>query len=130
MVTDAMSISWKHLGREYVCPPWNLLPSVIQKIQLERIPTTLITPSWLSAIWSENDSPTSSTAHSTTPSPARSHSVAKRPLRESTLVAVCLEYSLRCLELSGLNGEAVDFVMRANPMRYLGYAQTQAAYTQ
>jgi hypothetical protein len=114
MATDAMSISWKHLGRVYVCPPWNLLPSVIQKIQLERIPTTLITPSWPSAIWSENDSPTSSTAHSTTPSPARSRPVAKRPLLESTLVAVCLEYNIRRLELSGLDSEAVDLVMRAN----------------
>jgi hypothetical protein len=32
--------------------------------------------------------------------------------------------------VSGLDSEAVDLVMRANPKRYLRYAQTQAAYKQ
>jgi hypothetical protein len=51
MATDALSISWQHLGRVYICPPWNLLPAIISKIQRERIDSTLITPWWPTAIW-------------------------------------------------------------------------------
>lgn len=51
LTTDAMSFSWKRLGKLYLCPPWNLLPQVIAKIQQEQIPATLITPWWPTAIW-------------------------------------------------------------------------------
>jgi hypothetical protein len=30
---DAMSISWKNMINVYACPPWNLLPQIIAKIQ-------------------------------------------------------------------------------------------------
>jgi hypothetical protein len=49
--TDAMSFSCKNLGRLYLCPPWNLLPQVISKLQREQVPATLITPWWPTAIW-------------------------------------------------------------------------------
>jgi hypothetical protein len=51
IATDALSITWQNRGRLYACPPWNLLPLVINKILRERVSTTLITPWWPSAIW-------------------------------------------------------------------------------
>lgn len=32
MAWDAMQQSWKNLGHIYCCPPWNLIPVVLQKI--------------------------------------------------------------------------------------------------
>ena len=49
--TDAMSLNWNHLGRLYLCPPWNLLAQVIAKLQREQTSATLITPWWPTAIW-------------------------------------------------------------------------------
>jgi Reverse transcriptase (RNA-dependent DNA polymerase)/DNA N-6-adenine-methyltransferase (Dam) len=48
---DALQMSWQHLGRLYICPPWNLLPAIVQKIQREQVSATLITPWWPTAIW-------------------------------------------------------------------------------
>lgn len=51
MATDAMSLDWSNLGRLYICPPWNLLPLIIQRLRDQHPPATLITPWWPSAIW-------------------------------------------------------------------------------
>lgn len=50
--TNAFSISWTPLHNPYICPPWNLIPQVLQKLQLDQVKQcTLITPNWPSAIW-------------------------------------------------------------------------------
>jgi hypothetical protein len=52
----------------------------------------------------------------------------KRIARESALVAQCLENKIRRLETAGVNENVMDTIMRANPKRYLRYAQFQAKY--
>jgi hypothetical protein len=44
-------VSWQHLGHLFMCPSWNLLPPILNKLQQKRVRATLITPWWLSAIW-------------------------------------------------------------------------------
>jgi hypothetical protein len=49
--TDAMTQSWKRMGNLYICPPWNLLPRILQQLREERLEATVITPYWPSAVW-------------------------------------------------------------------------------
>lgn len=51
MAWDALQQPWTGLGRVYCCPPWNLIPAVLQKIRQERVEATVITPFWPSALW-------------------------------------------------------------------------------
>lgn len=51
IATDAMRHSWRQLGNLYICPPWNLIPLVLQRLRQERLEATLITPYWPSAAW-------------------------------------------------------------------------------
>jgi len=48
---DALQHQWKPLGNVYCCPPWNLIPLVLQKIKQERLTATIVTPHWPSAVW-------------------------------------------------------------------------------
>jgi len=48
---DALRHQWSPLGNLYLCPPWNMIPRVLQKLQQERLDATLIAPFWPSAIW-------------------------------------------------------------------------------
>jgi hypothetical protein len=48
---NAMIHRWSDMGNLYICPPWNLLPRVLQKLTEERLEATLVTPFWPSAIW-------------------------------------------------------------------------------
>jgi hypothetical protein len=48
---NALNISWKNKGKLYICPPWNLIPSILQKMQEEQTVATVVTPYWPSAIW-------------------------------------------------------------------------------
>lgn len=48
---DAMRHKWASLGNMYLCPPWNLIPRIIQKLRQERLEATLIAPYWPSAPW-------------------------------------------------------------------------------
>lgn len=48
---DALQRPWKNLGNPYICPPWNLIPQVLQKLRLEKLEATIVTPAWPSAIW-------------------------------------------------------------------------------
>ncbi|KFH68194.1 hypothetical protein MVEG_06923 [Podila verticillata NRRL 6337] len=48
---DAFSCSWKDLGRAYICPPWSLLNRVLEKIRIDRVQATVITPQWPAMIW-------------------------------------------------------------------------------
>lgn len=48
---DALQHRWTTLGNLYMCPPWNLIPRILQKLREERLEATLITPFWPSAIW-------------------------------------------------------------------------------
>jgi hypothetical protein len=48
---DALLQPWTHLGRPYICPPWNLIPRVLQKLKQEKITATIIVPNWSGAIW-------------------------------------------------------------------------------
>jgi hypothetical protein len=121
MATDALSISWQHLGRVYICPPWNLLPSIISKIQRERIDSTLITP-WVAdghLVSNPTNLGSSSAPHYPTSADApSSRSLSKRPLRESALVAECLEHKIRRIEEAGANATATELIMQGNPQRY------------
>lgn len=51
MATDALRHSWKRLGNLYICPPWNLIPQVLQRLRQEKLDATLIAPYWPSAAW-------------------------------------------------------------------------------
>jgi len=48
--TDAMTQSWKE-ENNYICPPWRMLPQIVNKIREERCNATLIVPLWPSAPW-------------------------------------------------------------------------------
>ena len=48
---DAFNSNWNNMGRVYACPPWSLLSKVLQKIKLEKVKATVITPYWPSALW-------------------------------------------------------------------------------
>jgi Reverse transcriptase (RNA-dependent DNA polymerase) len=48
---NAMQQTWTGWGRLYICPPWNLLPQVLQCLQDSRLAATVITPNWTSSIW-------------------------------------------------------------------------------
>lgn len=48
---DAFSSSWRDLGRAYICPPWSLLNRVLEKIRIDRVQATVITPQWPAMIW-------------------------------------------------------------------------------
>lgn len=51
IATDAFRHSWRRLGNLYLCPPWNLLPQVLQRLCQEKLDATIITPFWPSASW-------------------------------------------------------------------------------
>jgi hypothetical protein len=48
---DALLQPWTHLGRPYICPPWNLIPRILQKLKQEKVQATIIVPNWSGAIW-------------------------------------------------------------------------------
>ena len=48
--TDAMTQSWKG-ENNYICPPWRMLPQVVNKIKEEGCDATIIAPLWPSAPW-------------------------------------------------------------------------------
>lgn len=48
---DALHQPWTNLGRLYVCPPWNLLPQVLERLRREKLPATVITPNWTGSLW-------------------------------------------------------------------------------
>ena len=48
---DAFSFSWKDLGRVYACPPWAQIHRAVEKIRMEKVKATIITPHWPSMIW-------------------------------------------------------------------------------
>jgi hypothetical protein len=48
---DAFNSNWSKMGRIYACPPWSLLPKVLQKIKMDKVKGTVITPFWPSALW-------------------------------------------------------------------------------
>lgn len=41
---DTFSCNWKDLGCAYICPPWSLLNRVLEKIRIDRVQATVITP--------------------------------------------------------------------------------------
>jgi ribosomal 50S subunit-associated protein YjgA (DUF615 family) len=73
-------------------------------------------------------STTTPVADPTTDGATTSSTSNKRIARESALVAQCLENKIRRLETAGVNENVMDTIMRANPKRYLRYAQFQAKY--
>jgi len=73
-------------------------------------------------------STTTPVADPTTDGATTSSTSNKRIARESALVAQCLENKIRRLETAGVNENVMDTIMRANPKRYLRYAQVQAKY--
>jgi len=74
-----------------------------------------------------NSAATPSDDPSSPSAPAR-RSLSKRPLRESALVAECMEHKIRRIEEAGASTTATELIMSANPKRYIRYAQTQAKY--
>jgi hypothetical protein len=48
--TDSMTQDWSK-ENNYVCPPWRMLPQVLNKIRDERCQATVIAPLWPSAPW-------------------------------------------------------------------------------
>ena len=97
----------------------------------EHVNATLITPWWTSGYLvssSETNGPTKTTEASSNDCPSISRTSSKRPARESALVASCLESKIRRLEVAGADPNVTDMVMRANPRRYMRYAQMQAKF--
>ena len=48
---DALQHDWRRLGNLYLCPPWNLISLILQKVKQEKVTATIITPNWPSAVW-------------------------------------------------------------------------------
>jgi len=48
---NALLQDWRGWGRLYICPPWNLIPIVLERLRQHRLKATVITPSWPGAIW-------------------------------------------------------------------------------
>lgn len=48
---DAFNSNWSKMGRVYACPPWSLISRVLQKIKMDKVKATVITPYWPSALW-------------------------------------------------------------------------------
>lgn len=49
---NAFSRNWTTIpGRLYLCPPWNLIPTTLLRLNQQPRPATLITPNWPSAPW-------------------------------------------------------------------------------
>ncbi|KAH8552589.1 hypothetical protein BGW37DRAFT_290511 [Umbelopsis sp. PMI_123] len=112
---DTLQMSWQHLGRLYICPPWNLLPLIVQRLQREQVAATR-----------GGRQLSGSRPSQVRASPRRSHH--KRPERESALVADCMEHKLQRIEANGADATTAEIIMRVDPKRYLRYAQTQASY--
>jgi hypothetical protein len=48
---NALLQDWRHWGRLYVCPPWNLIPTILERLRRYQLQATIITPHWPGAIW-------------------------------------------------------------------------------
>lgn len=48
---DAFLSDWSSMERVYACPPWAMLLRTLEKIRMDRVKATLITPWWPSALW-------------------------------------------------------------------------------
>ena len=48
---NALLQDWRGWGRLYICPPWNLIPLVLERLRRYHLPATIITPHWPGALW-------------------------------------------------------------------------------
>ena len=94
---DALQQPWKRLGRVYCCPPWNLIPAVLQKIRQEKVEATVITPFWRSALWF----PTIRTMSITPPIPIPREAVIPAPGNAPDILAKNPMWSLTAWNISG-----------------------------
>lgn len=97
MAWDAMQQSWKNLGRIYCCPPWNLIPAVLQKIRQEEVEATVITPFWRSALWF----PTAQAMSTSAPIPISRESVIPAPGNAPDILKKNPMWSLTAWNISG-----------------------------
>lgn len=49
--TDAMHQQLKSWGHLYICPPWNFLTRVLERLRQEKLEATVIAPFWPTAAW-------------------------------------------------------------------------------
>lgn len=94
---DAMQHTWKKLGNLYICPPWNLIPQILQKLRTERLEATLITPFWPSATWF----PTATAMAVAPPVPIPRAAVLPAPGSASNILDKNARWSLSVWRVSG-----------------------------
>lgn len=94
---DALSRSWTDLGNLYLCPPWNLISTALQKIQDEGLTATIITPFWPTAYWF----PTIKRMATDPPVPVPRTAVIPAPGDSSTLLEKNPHWSMTAWRVNG-----------------------------
>ena len=94
---DALSRPWTNLGNQYLCPPWNLISTALQKIQDEGLTATIITPFWPTAFWY----PTIQQMATTAPVPVPWSAVRPAPGDSSTLLERNPHWSMTAWRVNG-----------------------------
>jgi hypothetical protein len=94
---DALSRPWTNLGNLYLCPPWNLISTALQKIQDEGLTATIITPFWPTAFWY----PTIQQMATTAPVPVPRSAVLPAPGDSSTLLERNPHWSMTAWRVNG-----------------------------
>lgn len=125
---DVTFLSWKTLGRVYLCPPWNFLPAVVTKLQGEYISATSITLCWPSAIWFS----TLKTLARARPLKLPRHFVRLSQGENTSVLCGNPHLSPDCLENKIRTPEEIRptrlILSCEQTHRYLSYAQIQAKY--
>lgn len=101
---DALQHQWQPLGNVYLCPPWNLLPLVLEKIRLEQITATIVTPHWPSAVWF----PTVKMMAVAAPMAIPRHHVLPAPGNAPDILAKNPHWSLTAWRISGAASRTKD----------------------
>jgi hypothetical protein len=94
---DALQHLWRPLGNVYLCPPWNLIPLVLQKVKQERLTATIVTPNWPSAVWY----PTIKKMTVAAPLPIPRHHVLPAPGNAPDILSKNPHWSLCAWRISG-----------------------------
>jgi len=97
IATDALRHSWSNLGNLYICPPWNLIPQVLSRLQQEGLSATIITPHWPTAIWF----PTVSQMSIVEPIPVPRPSVRPAPGSASDILSKNPHWTMTAWRISG-----------------------------
>ena len=100
MGTDALKQAWTGLGNLYICPPWNIIPRILSRLQQDKLEATIITPHWTSTIWF----PTVTQMAIADPIPVPRHLVRPAPGNASDLLSKNPHWTMTAWRVSGSRG--------------------------